>query len=193
MHNTKGKDSRTEKPETVYSIVAKLRKMSDEQFTAFHNDPRDRPVGDIISYLFNHVADLLVMADRWDKENRGNRGNRGDRIAIPTINMAEARNALIGVRDFINEGISTGCTSAHWKDAKNLVDYLSLVINTPIRNCDRFNGDPERLHVEWFEWTGTSAGTNSDGTVKMTFADWLLEPWDGTEMFPKKAPMKGDR
>lgn len=190
MHNTKDKDSRTEKPETVYSIVAKLRKMSDEQFSVFHNNTRDSHVGDIISYLFNHLADLLVMADRWNMENRSDRGGR---IAIPTINMAEARNALIGVRDFINEGISTGCTSAHWKDAKNLVDYLSLVINTPIRNCDRFNGDPERLHVEWFEWTGTEAGTNPDGTVKMTFADWLLEPWDGTEMFPKKAPMKGDR
>ena len=111
MHNPKDKDSRTEKPETVYSIVAKLRKMSDEQYSVYHNNTRDSHVGDIISYLFNHLADLLVMADRWNMENRSDRGGR---IAIPTINMAEARNALIGVRDFINEGISTGCTSAHW-------------------------------------------------------------------------------
>lgn len=46
----------------------------------------------------------------------------------------------------------------------------------PLRNCDRFDGDYKMLHTAWFDWTGSPSGQNADGTVKMTFAEWLLAP-----------------
>ena len=184
MQDTKDKDCRTDRHDTIYSIVEVLRKMSNEQFSAFLNDPKDRPVGDIVSYLFNHLADLLVMADRWDKEALGDRGSR---IANLVVNTEEARKAIVAAKEFINRDFADGCGCDRCKATKEIVDYLTSVLNTPIRNCDRFGGDPNRLHDEWFEWTGTEAGTNHDGTVRMTFADWLLATWDGTEMFPKKS------
>ena len=46
----------------------------------------------------------------------------------------------------------------------------------PPRNCDRFGGDYKMLHMAWFDWTGSPSGQNADGTVKLTFAEWLLAP-----------------
>ena len=42
------------------------------------------------------------------------------------------------------------------------------------RNCDRFDGDKEKLHAAWWEWSGRPENCNPDGTVKMDFSEWLL-------------------
>ena len=42
------------------------------------------------------------------------------------------------------------------------------------RNCDMFGGDAKMLHTAWFDWTGSPRGHNDDGTVKLTFGEWLL-------------------
>ena len=44
------------------------------------------------------------------------------------------------------------------------------------RNCDRFGGDQKMLHTAWFDWSGSPSGCNPDGTVKLTFGEWLLAP-----------------
>ena len=49
-------------------------------------------------------------------------------------------------------------------------------IAKPLRNCDRFDGDHKMLYTAWFDWSGSPSGQNPDGTVKMTFAEWLLAP-----------------
>ena len=49
-------------------------------------------------------------------------------------------------------------------------------LSAPPRNCDRFGGDFKMLHTAWFDWTGSPSGQNPDGTVKLTFAEWLLAP-----------------
>ena len=46
----------------------------------------------------------------------------------------------------------------------------------PPRNCDKFGGDYKMLHTAWFDWTGSPSGQNADGTVKLTFDEWLLAP-----------------
>ena len=48
----------------------------------------------------------------------------------------------------------------------------------PPRNCDLFGGDKDKLHAKWWEWSGTKEGQNEDGTVKLTFGEWLLEEED---------------
>lgn len=45
----------------------------------------------------------------------------------------------------------------------------------PPRNCDLFGGDPKMLHTVWFDWTASPSGMNDDGTVKLTYGEWLLE------------------
>ena len=47
-------------------------------------------------------------------------------------------------------------------------------LKEPPRNCDMFGGDYKMLHTAWFDWTGSPSGRNDDGTVKMTFSEWLL-------------------
>ena len=62
--------------------------------------------------------------------------------------------------------------------AFNTANYIIGVAKTaladPPRNCDMFGGDFKMLHTAWFDWTGSPSGQNPDGTVKMTFAEWLL-------------------
>lgn len=45
-----------------------------------------------------------------------------------------------------------------------------------MRNCDRFGGDYKMLHTAWFDRASSPSGQNPDGTVKLTFAKWLLSP-----------------
>ena len=54
-------------------------------------------------------------------------------------------------------------------------EAVNAALAKPPRNCDRFGGDFKMLHTAWFDWTGSPSGQNPDGTVKLTFAEWLLE------------------
>ena len=56
------------------------------------------------------------------------------------------------------------------------VDKAKAALDKPLRNCDRFGGDYKMLYTAWFDWTGSPSGQNPDGTVKLTFAEWLLAP-----------------
>ena len=53
---------------------------------------------------------------------------------------------------------------------------IKAALAAPPRNCDRFGCDYKMLHTAWFDWTGSPSGQNPDGTVKLTFAEWLLAP-----------------
>lgn len=59
-----------------------------------------------------------------------------------------------------------------------MIKYLKAALAKPSRNCDMFGGDYKMLHTAWFDWTGSPSGQNPDGTVKMTFPEWLLAPVD---------------
>ena len=59
-----------------------------------------------------------------------------------------------------------------------MIKYLKAALAKPSRNCDMFGGDYKILHTAWFDWTGSPSGQNPDGTVKMTFPEWLLAPVD---------------
>lgn len=54
--------------------------------------------------------------------------------------------------------------------------YLKAAIDKPARNCDKFQGDYKMLYTAWFDWTGSPSGQNPDGTVKMSFPEYLLAP-----------------
>lgn len=64
-------------------------------------------------------------------------------------------------------------------DPIDIRDMAKEALSEPPRNCDRFGGDPKRLHDEWWEWSGKRENCNEDGTVKMTYGEWLLEKAKG--------------
>ena len=59
------------------------------------------------------------------------------------------------------------------EEAARVAAAMRAYKNEP-RNCDGFGGDFKMLHKAWFDWTGSPSGQNADGTVKLTFAEWLL-------------------
>jgi len=58
--------------------------------------------------------------------------------------------------------------------AHNISECARAALAAPARNCDRFGGDPKRLHDEWWAWSGKRENCNEDGTVKLAYGEWLL-------------------
>ena len=56
-----------------------------------------------------------------------------------------------------------------------VIDEIEKASSAPPRNCDMYGGDYRMLHTAWFDWTGSPSGRNPDGTIKLTFSEWLLE------------------
>jgi hypothetical protein len=54
-------------------------------------------------------------------------------------------------------------------------EICTAALSARPRNCDLFGGDPKMLHTAWFDWTASPSGMNDDGTVKLTYGEWLLE------------------
>jgi len=88
----------------------------------------------------------------------------------PYGNMAAIRTALEEVQ---SELIFKPC-GAHTKDRQDVIEKINTALQKPSRNCDRFDGDKDRLHAEWWEWSGDLKNCDPDGTVKMDFSEWLL-------------------
>lgn len=102
----------------------------------------------------------------------------------PYGNMAAIRSALENLRDEAESNYDlhdypiAGAPGergvAHCVDADTIIDEVNSALSKPARNCDRFGGDKDRLHDEWWDWSGNPNNCNPDGTVKMTFGEWLL-------------------
>lgn len=126
-----------------------------------------------IAHAEEHVNDTPCgrqhkqLAD-WLKELREMKNS-------PAGNAAAMREALFLIRGTINKWYNDDyiehCVFSYLWD-------LCSAISKPARNCDLFGGDKEKLHAKWWEWSGTKDGTNEDGTVKLTFGEWLLEEAD---------------
>lgn len=59
-------------------------------------------------------------------------------------------------------------------ELEGMVMVCEKALAAPSRNCDMYGGDFKMLHTAWFDWTGSPSGHNADGTVKLTFAEYLL-------------------
>ena len=60
------------------------------------------------------------------------------------------------------------------KERDEAIACARAALNKPLRNCDLYGGDYKMLHTAWFDWTGSPSGHNADGTVKLTYGEWLL-------------------
>lgn len=84
-------------------------------------------------------------------------------------NIAAMHEALVIVKRLFDGGIMF---QPAIRKAHKAVDAAFFA---PPRNCDLFGGDPKMLHTAWFDWTASPSGMNDDGTVKLTYGEWLLE------------------
>lgn len=82
-------------------------------------------------------------------------------------NIAAMRKALDEIR--------VAAMSDYEPDADYLIEKCNAALSRPSRNCDLFGGDPKMLYTAWFDWTASPSGMNDDGTVKLTYGEWLLE------------------
>jgi hypothetical protein len=78
------------------------------------------------------------------------------------------------MREVLDE-IRVAAMSDYEPDADYLIEKCNEALSTPPRNCDLFGGDPKMLYTAWFDWTASPSGMNDDGTVKLTYGEWLLE------------------
>lgn len=92
-------------------------------------------------------------------------------------NIAAMREALESARDLILPQCNGGTEFA--KACGETVNKIMNALAKPPRNCDLFGGDPKMLHTAWFDWTASPSGMNDDGTVKLTYGEWLLERTEG--------------
>lgn len=85
------------------------------------------------------------------------------------LNTAAMREALVMVKRLFDGRLM-------WQqDIRKAHEAVDAALAKPPMNCGRFGGDLKMLHTAWFDWTGSPSGQNPDGTVKLTFAEWLLE------------------
>lgn len=113
-----------------------------------------------------NVKDALALFSNSLKNE-----NSDDAIITP-VNNAACRNALEEILEKIDKW-RTDNVMEHWQYSQ-LFDIANWAIAEPPRNCDRLQGDGKKLNAEWFDWTGTPDGQNADGTVKLSYPDWLL-------------------
>ena len=86
--------------------------------------------------------------------------------------IAAMREALELARDLILPQCNGGTEFA--KACGETVNKIMNALAKPPRNCDLFSGDPKMLYTAWFDWTASPSGMNDDGTVKLTYGEWLL-------------------
>lgn len=85
-------------------------------------------------------------------------------------NLAKVRDCLMEVQKAL---IETPC-APHTKERAELIEKINGVLHEPKRNCDCYGGDTKKLNKVWWEWSGNLKNCNPDGTVKLTFGEWLL-------------------
>ena len=86
-------------------------------------------------------------------------------------NAARMREALTTIRE--------KCVIYNNALAEEIDAICGNALAAPPRNCDRHDGDAKKLHDEWWEWSGDRKNCNEDGTVKLTFGEWLLAKAEG--------------
>ena len=113
----------------------------------------------------NAKAMLKIIIAHREAETTVNNGNSEPQTVY---NMAAMRDALLAVKKLFDGRLmfQESIRACHEK--------VNRALSEPSRNCDMFGGDFKMLHTAWFDWTGSPSGYNADGTVKLTFGEWLL-------------------
>ena len=120
--------------------------------------------GDLMRIENAKVMLKIVIAFRKAEPTAHNGGSAPQTVH----NMAAMYKALVAVKKLFDGRLmfQQAIRACHEKVNRALAE--------PPRNCDMFGGDAKMLHTAWFDWTGSPSGCNADGTVKLTFGEWLL-------------------
>lgn len=172
--------------ETIEDIVREMRDLGRLDEKSTDKIPRSLQALGLRTYadrikvahqreLEDAIADTIVAA-----------GKSASEVYEPHIqsepvgNAAKTREALvIFVHDFasfrsnVEHGIVTMTQCMDF--VKKYIPLMEAALSAPPRNCDLFGGDNNMLHTAWFDWTASPSGMNDDGTIKLTYGEWLLE------------------
>ena len=163
---------------TIKEIVEYLRKC-----------PTNTIVDRLVKLAADNLADKLEDALRIE-ESKHREEVKSLQTTIKKLNDAlTEQNGKLGNNAAIRKALNVADETAnellswcanHYQElncmGSRLKRALESAANGPWRNCDRFGGDYKMLYTAWFDWTGSPSGLNADGTVKLTFAKWLLAP-----------------
>ena len=170
----------TETQETIADIIAEKRLRAAEM---------EKTLGDQHSFVesLKNDADRLDAALRreqsqsWHHREMEELVLRHEKELVDAKkssgNAAKLREALariLGIADHVQTRFAIPELAN--QEISELKQIAEAALDEPQRNCDRFGGDYKMLHTAWFDWTGSPSGLNPDGTVKMTFSEWLLAP-----------------
>lgn len=147
----------SDKPEMSADIEAELRELSESAKYAKYSEYQPTVYGKPIALYFAELADRIKAVVKQELCN-----GAAMREALSTAII------LLKVCEWPDD--------APMQDIAEVMDKIEKAFFAPSRNCDRFGGDYKMLHTAWFDWTGSPSGQNADGTVKLTFAEWLLAP-----------------
>ena len=165
------------KPEHTADISAELRTLSR---SAEYCELQPKVFGKPIAWYF------AELADRMDAAQMRERSELHEDVLSLQRTIVKLNNAIaeLGERSCnmatMRHAIKTAISDLQSRlDMTNsvrqfMVRYLNAAIAEPPRNCDMFGGDAKMLHTAWFDWTGSPSGHNADGTVKLTYGEWLL-------------------
>ena len=116
----------------------------------------------------SHIPKSIIMQNAAGILTRELKDNRTQDKKIG--NISQIRTALEEVRDLL---IDTPCEQ-HTRERQDVIEKIDVALNMPHRNCDKIGLSKDELHNEWWEWSGNLKNCNPDGTIKMTFGEWLL-------------------
>jgi DNA-binding FrmR family transcriptional regulator len=138
-------------------------------------------IEEIVEAMRGRGEDYRVDRELWKKyadriEAAVIRENRTCKDSLQVGDIAAMRGALENARSLISEGIETEVKDdiRHPFHLELAIEKINEALSTPPRNCDLFGGDPKMLYTAWFDWTASPSGMNDDGTVKLTYGEWLL-------------------
>ena len=116
----------------------------------------------------SHLPKSIGMREAAGILSRGLKDNMTQDKKIG--NISQIRTALEEVQDIL---INTPC-EPHTRERQDVIDKIDAALKLPHRNGDKIGLSKDELHNEWWEWSGDLKNCNPDGTVKMTFGEWLL-------------------
>ena len=174
--------------ETIADIIAEIRERMEQLLNAIHSAPLCYPTDIMVSQheILYEFADRLEAA--WKREKSaieadalavgGIVGELHKREMSKNVSKNGADFGQLGdcakMREALEQLYDQICYGETERNVAANRQMIRAALSAPMRNCDRFGGDYKKLNAAWFDWTGTPDGQNAGGTMKLTFAGWLL-------------------
>lgn len=154
--------------ESLSDIETELRTLSQ---SSKYCELQPTVSGKPISFYFAEIADRIKAAAPTTEKSSAVGNAAATREALEAMNRIDTRGLKRLLCELVEADIFDG---GQINKTISAVEKARRALSAPPRNCDLFGGDPKMLRTAWFDWSGSPSGRNPDGTVKLTFGEWLI-------------------